>query len=180
MELKPDPIAVIDFEACSLGSGSYPIEVGVALVPNTDQPLHVWSTLIQPHSSWSSTAWDARAERIHGIPQLALSEGLSPSATLLKLNELLKPIGTALCDGGDFDRFWFERLCRAAPLIKPEFQLGHISELLIGDEQMRARLDDALALTRPPHRAGPDAARLCQALCDAGAGSRVLVAAPGS
>ncbi len=170
-------VTIIDFEACSLGSASYPIEVGVALAPRADQPLHVWSTLTSPHSSWSPGVWDVRAERIHGIAQSTLENGLSATATMLKLNALLGPLGTVYCDGGDFDRFWFERLCRAAPLITPEFQLHDVSKLFVGDQRALSCMNEALDRSPPPHRAGPDAARLCQATYDALASSSLSLLA---
>ena len=48
------PLIVLDFEASSLSDDSYPIEVGVALVLNSDGPIRVWSSLIQPCREWTS------------------------------------------------------------------------------------------------------------------------------
>lgn len=158
------PLAVIDFEASGLGSDSYPIEVGVALARAPGAVVESWSTLIRPHPTWAGAKWDGKAERVHGIPLAALADGLTPAATLTRLNALLGPIGHAWCDGGGYDQHWFERLCKAAPLVKPAFVLWDIAGLFVLDRRAHNRFADAIARTEPPHRAGPDAARVCGAI----------------
>ena len=56
------PIAFLDFEAPSLGSSSFPIEVGWA-VDGGGTEAH----LIRPAPGW--TDWSATSERLHGIAQ---------------------------------------------------------------------------------------------------------------
>lgn len=163
--LRIFPLAVIDFEASSLGSDSYPIEVGVAIATGRQADIASWSALIKPSPEWkSANAWDRRSEQVHGIRQSQLDEGLQPAEALARLNELLTPIGTVWCDGGQYDRFWFDRLCKAAPLVRPAFKLWDIVGLFALDRAAHNRFANHIAQTEAPHRAGPDAVRICKAI----------------
>ena len=48
-------IAVLDLEASALGFGSYPIEVGVAVIQNAGHPIRTWSAMIRPTEGASMT-----------------------------------------------------------------------------------------------------------------------------
>lgn len=158
-------VATLDFEASSLGSSGYPIEVGLSTV-TIDGLVSTWSVLIQSHPSWDvGSGWESKAERVHGISAAALTNGMRPAAVLAHLNMLLVAHGEVWCDGGDYDRFWFERLCKAAPLVKPTFALRDLSELDMSLDE-RTSLVELLSTSTPEHRAGADAERLCRALLE--------------
>ena len=159
------PLAVIDFEASGLGSESYPIEVGVAIARTPADEVETWSTLIRPHPTWRERgSWERKAQAVHGIAPEMLAEGMEPAAVLSRLNDLLGSIGHAWCDGGGFDQFWFERLCKGAPLVKPAFVLWDVKGLFVLDRRAHNRFAEALAGSEAPHRAGADAVRICRAI----------------
>lgn len=75
----------IDFEASSLRSASYPIEVAWN-DPTGDIEAH----LISPASIERWTDWSAEAEKIHGISRAELlKDGKSPSWICRRMNEQL-------------------------------------------------------------------------------------------
>ena len=154
------PLIVLDFEASSLSDDSYPIEVGVALVLNSDGPIRVWSSLIQPCREWTSRHdWDPAAERVHHIPASLLATGQTPSEVAKALNAIIGPVGHAYCDGGHYDGFWLK-----AARIEPTFALWDLARLFLLNRTLFRRFNALLANDAPPHRAGEDATRLCSAL----------------
>ena len=48
-------VAILDVEASALGPGSFPIEVGVALVCGPSKPIGVGAKLIRPTTDWIET-----------------------------------------------------------------------------------------------------------------------------
>ena len=48
-------IAILDVEASALGPGSFPIEVGVALIRGPSEPIGVGAKLIRPTTDWIET-----------------------------------------------------------------------------------------------------------------------------
>ncbi len=102
-------MAFIDFEASGLGPFSWPIEVGWALEDGLTDSL-----LISPAPSWSADAWDAKAERLHGISPRMLSElGVDAAEACKRLSEALAG-RTVYSDAPDWDAFWMLRLFEAA------------------------------------------------------------------
>lgn len=171
------PLACIDFEATSLSLDSFPIEVGIAIATAPGQPVLVWSTLIRPAPDWQIAAdWDRAAERTHKIPRSDLRDGRRPGEVAATVNRLVARIGQAWCDGDKYDAHWLATLYAAAGA-RPAFQLCDVSGPFARDRRLRARVADLLAAHKAPHRAGPDAARLCSALLQArfgGAAPEVL------
>lgn len=164
------PLLVLDFEASSLGPKSYPIEVGVAVATSPVDSIKIWSTLIRPGRDWLRDGdWDPASERIHGIPIEHLQTAPSAQMAAESLNLILNAVGHAYCDGGYYDAFWFERLFKTAS-IEPEFELWELSRLFLPDPPLFYRCRDILAQSEAPHRAGPDAGRLCGALMRAADG----------
>jgi hypothetical protein len=160
----PFPFAVIDFEASSLSDErSYPIEVGFAVALSEHEPIQVWSSLIRPAPEWITRGtWSARSAAVHGITLAGLAEGATPIDVANTLNALAAKIPRWFCDGGDWDTHWLRRLFDAARTA-PSFALKDVSALIDTAEQ-RASFIDALAGIHAPHRAGPDAERLCAAI----------------
>lgn len=166
------PLVILDFEASSLGSESYPIEVGIALASNPDGPVHAWSSLIQPIRDWTFCGdWDSAAENVHHIPSSLLATGQLPFSLAKALNAMIGPLGYAYCDGGHYDGFWLERLFKAAG-IEPAFALWDLARLFVCNRMLFRRFGKILDESTAPHRAGPDAARLCGALVRADNGMR--------
>jgi len=144
--------ATIDVEASGFGRGSYPIEVGIVLA---DGSRHCY--LIAPARSW--TAWDADAERIHGISRdMLLAHGRPLHDVAWRLNELLQG-KTVYSDAWAFDMSWIGKLYDAANQAQ-RFRIADIAERV--DEQQRERwhavkceVIEELGLRR--HRASGDA-----------------------
>ncbi|RLU00261.1 hypothetical protein [Ketobacter sp.] len=143
---------ILDIEASGFGSGSYPIEIGVAM---PDGSLHVW--LIKPMEDW--THWQDSAEQVHGISrQQLLEEGWEPRQVADELNELLAG-KIAYSDGWGVDRTWLALLFYEAHVLQG-FKLDSIYGLLGESEWERwsEQRDEVLELTgMVPHRAGTDA-----------------------
>ena len=160
------PLITLDFEASSLGSGSYPIKVGIAIWRSPVAPVEIWSALIGPTARWELRGdWSARAEAIHDI---SLSEllglaALAPKDVMLRLNETIGT-ATAWCDGGDFDQHWLSELTRAAG-VQATWSLGDPAKLLsAASKEVAGAYDAFLRSNAPVHRAAGDALRLLGAL----------------
>lgn len=152
------PIISLDFEASSLGEGSYPIEVGLAIWLRPDAPVRTWSTLIVPTEAWITRGiWNAKSAEIHNIDQSELFTGLKPATVINAMNNLIRVGAAVLCDGGEYDRYWLRRLTDAADQ-DVGFLLGSWEVLTnhLSDAQMR-RFCEFQAEHPVPHRAGPDA-----------------------
>ena len=76
--MKIDDLVFIDIEASGLLPQSWPIEVGLAGIAGGS--VQTWSTLIQPHDSWSPAGWSEQSASVHGISRLALALDAVPSA----------------------------------------------------------------------------------------------------
>lgn len=153
------PVVTLDFEASSLSDRSYPIEVGVARWSAPDAPIMTWSSLIRPSPDWKRSGdWSKESEKVHGIAQSELDEGMLPRLALAKLDDI---VGDALafCDGGINDSFWMRRLSQAAGR-SPDFALGDLDGLMINlPTDMQSRAERWLSQNRVVHRAGEDALR---------------------
>ena len=160
------PIATIDFEASSLSRTSYPIEVGVCIWADPEGPIQGWSTLIRPTPEWAEHGdWNKVSAGIHRIPREALEGGLSPAATVEKLNAILAlAAGVGWCDGGAWDVYWGRTLAKASDA-KPTFKIGHIDMMTSKLDQLSMmRMLRWLDRSPPRHRARDDAERLMKAL----------------
>lgn len=161
----PWPLITLDFEASALDPRSYPIEVGICRWSTPSGPFEIWSTLIDPQSSWTAYGvWNEASEKVHGISLAQLvDEGRSPTNTVAILNELVG--GQACyCDGGSFDLDWARKLS-AVSKIRPSFKLGDWDMLmgLLPPDGYREAIQ-WIEKTPTPHRAGPDAERLMRAV----------------
>lgn len=149
-------IAFIDFEASGLGAFSWPIEVGWSYDDGVTD-----SVLISPAPEWPMTAWDPKAENLHGItPRMLADLGLDAAAACERLGAALA--GRAVySDAPDWDSFWMQRLFQAAGR-RCDIRLHDFSRLMPPlDEAAKKRLlqqADRLAPRR--HRAAEDALHL--------------------
>lgn len=165
----PWPLAALDVEASSLDDGSYPIEVGVAVWRAPETPILGWSTLIRPTADWTRRGhWSRKAAAVHGIRGEDLRDhGRPPKEVATTLDAMLAPGAVAWCDGGDYDRYWIDRLF-AATETAPRFRLGdwHRLTLRLGVEARERAL--AFREAAPArHRARPDVELLLLALAHA-------------
>lgn len=120
----PWPLVTLDFEASALHPRSYPIEVGICRWRRPSAPMETWSTLIDPHPSWTAYGiWSDERQTIHGITLAELvDEGRKPSEVVMILNDLTGG-AACYCDGGSFDLDWARKLS-AVSYIRPTFKLG--------------------------------------------------------
>ena len=143
---------VLDIEASGFGSGSYPIEVGLALGDG-----RLLARLIKPLDHW--THWQESAEQVHGISRRRLfEEGVDPRELAIELNSLLEN-QMVYTDGWGVDRSWLALLFHEAGVIQ-RFKLESIYTLL-SEEQLddwSDHRDQVLERTGMVlHRAGTDA-----------------------
>ena len=158
------PIVVLDFEASALTMESFQIEVGLAIARSPTHPIETWSSLIQPAGHWDFAAqWDPDAERLHGISRRQLRDGMPCVAVMAKVNALVPANITVWCDGGSYDAQWLAEL-EAAAGQSADFTLADLGAVIRASGPAHARFLEIMRRTKPPHRAGPDAARLCAAL----------------
>lgn len=148
-----DPIpAFIDVEASGLGSGSYPIEVG--LITSHGE---MYCALLQPDPGWRH--WDLQAEAVHHISRPILEQHGKPLADVARqVNDLLAG-QTVYSDAWGNDFAWLAKLFDAVDL-PMRFRLESSRKLL--DDAQAARWAEVkeqviaeLKLQR--HRASSDA-----------------------
>jgi len=107
----------LDFEASSLHTGSYPIQVAWNIGEEYTEYL------IRPHKSW--TDWDYNAQNIHGIAQNdLLTYGKDAKSIALVMNEALRE-QLVLSDNPAYEKYWRDRLF-AQYDIHPEFEFADI------------------------------------------------------
>jgi DNA polymerase III subunit epsilon len=150
----------IDFEASSLSSQSYPIEVGCAWIED-DRVVQV-SDLIRPDIDWEPD-WSHKSAAVHGIRRDALEQAEPAFKVAPRYAELLAG-RTVVCDAPGYDGHWLGRLLELlpqSPLPKLiDFDaLVHVALSHEGQRTVYAHL----AATSSQHRAGADAARLAAA-----------------
>lgn len=116
----------LDFEASSLASGSYPIEVAWS-----DADACIESHLISPAGITTWTDWSSSAQQLHGLTrEQLLTSGKSPMWVARRMNEQLSG-QMAYTDNPDYDGFWLEQLFKKTNGLKPAFSLGHVDDLLM-------------------------------------------------
>ena len=151
-DVGKSPVVYIDLEASGLGDRSWPIEVGWA--SGKDQPQ---SLLIAPHPDWPISAWDDKAQALHGLSIEHLKRnGLDPVQACKHLNNALAG-ETVYSDAPDWDGYWLYRLHQAARM-KQTFKLAHYAELMpvIDLNDKMALVAQANAAAPHTHRAGED------------------------
>ncbi|MEO7692247.1 MAG: hypothetical protein ABIS51_23380 [Sphingomonas sp.] len=178
---------ILDIEASALGYGSYPIEVGLALIQGTRLPIRTWSALIRPTQQWREAGvWSSESAVVHNIPfDLLEQEGRPASEICSWLNALLGRAAIVVTDAPLYDQDWLDALFRAGDCDQL-FTLLDFDALTGGfnPDQYR-RFVNLLERERVRHRAGPDALRLARSLLEAHLGypppvEEALLPAPGS
>ncbi|MFP8966605.1 hypothetical protein ACKC9G_08525 [Pokkaliibacter sp. CJK22405] len=154
---------ILDIEASGFGSGSYPIEIGVALPDGTSE-----SFLIRPEEDW--THWSEEAAAIHRISREMLQqEGLPVALVARRLNTLLAG-QKVYSDAWGFDSTWLSLLFYYAG-VNQHFRLDSLRVLLTEKQAtywgaIKDQVSRNFKLTR--HRAGDDARLLQLALRQVG------------
>lgn len=158
MQRDYEGYAALDFEASSLSSSSWPIEVGISWIEAGR--VRTWSSLIQPAPDWQVSDWSSQSEAVHNISRLRLRN--APTASEVAGEFLKKSSGlTLVSDAVPFERHWLSRLLDAGEKGPPpaieDFDTVNFS---LFEGLALDMLYERLRRTRIPHRAGPDSARL--------------------
>jgi DNA polymerase III subunit epsilon len=150
----------IDFEASSLSSQSYPIEIGCAWIEH-DSVVQA-SDLIRPDPTWPPD-WSHESAAVHGIRRGAL-EHAEPAIVIAGRFVPLLTGRTIVCDAPEFDGRWLGRLVELLPQppVMRVIDFDALLHLALSHEGQRSAYAH-LAVTSSPHRAGADAARLAAA-----------------
>lgn len=158
----------VDFEASSLSSRAYPIEVGYAWITD-DHVVHV-ADLIRPDPTWPRD-WSSESAAVPGIRRRELAQA-EPAMSVARRYAALLTGTTIISDAPEFDAHWLGRLLELLPLPPSDrlFDFDHLAHVTMSHEAQRA-VYEHLAGAPSPHRAGDDAARLAAAwLAGLGAG----------
>jgi DNA polymerase III epsilon subunit-like protein len=161
-------IAILDVEASALEAGSYPIEVGVALVRRPSEPIAVGAKLIRPTQEWlDAGAWSNSSEAVHGIPlERVKREGEPVEEVCNWLNGFLGTDTIVATDAPRYDQDWLDTLFAAAGR-EQKFRIFDFKVLTrdFSADQHR-HLAYLLGKDAPPHRAAEDALRLASKLME--------------
>ena len=161
-------VAILDVEASALGPGSFPIEVGVALVCGPSEPIGVGAKLIRPTTDWIETGvWSKSSEAVHGIPlNVVEREGEPVEKVCDWLNGLLGSNTIVATDAPGYDQDWLDTLFDAAGL-EQQFRIFDFQVLTrdFSADQHR-HLEYLLRHDTAPHRAADDALRLASKLME--------------
>jgi hypothetical protein len=150
--------AALDFEASSLSVHSWPIEVGISWIEK--KQVKTWSSLIRPHPAWDIADWSAQSEAVHQIPLLDLQD--APPAAQVASEFLTVTSGLILTsDAPEFELHWLSRLLGAGGFTSaPKIEDFHAVSFKFFSGFALDIVYEALELTKAPHRAGSDSARL--------------------
>lgn len=159
----------IDFEASSLSSDSYPIEVAWN---HSDGSIE--SHLISPADISEWTDWSIGSQAVHGLTRRELIErGKSPSWVCHRMKESISD-QTLYSDEVQFDAMWLSKLFAASNPSSHDFTIAKAETLLLdvmcpqGGDRYRAmsRLvfirSEARKLVGGHHRAASDARYLVE------------------
>jgi DNA polymerase III epsilon subunit-like protein len=140
----------LDFEASSLSSSSYPIEVAWNRIDGS-----VESHLISPAGIENWTDWSAKAEALHGLDREMLKrDGKKPSWICERMNEELAG-KIVYVEDLTFDGMWLSALFSVC-WKRPTFELKSIDEILESKRNLAALKDHARRLSPARHRAKAD------------------------
>lgn len=150
--------AALDFEASSLSAHSWPIEVGISWIE--EKQVKTWSSLIRPHPDWDISDWSPQSEAVHRIPLLDLQT--APPAAEVASELLTLASGLILTsDAPEFELHWLSRLFDAGGFAPAsDIESFHAVSFGLYTGFALDMLYETLELTKAPHRAGPDSARL--------------------
>ena len=160
--------AVLDLEASALASGSYPIEVGLALVQGAGHPIRTWSTMIRPTEAWlTDGVWSSASAAVHGISLNVLEQqGHAVGSVCDWVNTFLGAKTIVATDAPRYDQDWLDTLFNAADR-EQQFTLYDFKILTGGfSSDQHRHLAYLLSRAPVPHRAASDALRLASKLME--------------
>lgn len=157
-------IIFVDVEASGPAADSGPLELGAAWI--SDNVVKVRSSLIRPRPSWPLSAWSPQSAAVHGVPLDALASAPEADEVAETFGELFA--GSILVsDAPQYDQRWFDKLFGSRGPQLRDFH--HEAASRFGpNSNALDRLNETLARSPAPHRAGPDARRLARAWLEAG------------
>lgn len=162
-------LAVLDVEASALGAGSYPIEVGVALVRSASLPIATGARMIRPTEEWRNCGtWSSSSQSVHGISHEVLEQDGHPAEEVCDwLNSHLGTKTIVASDAPRYDQDWLDTLFDASDR-EQQFTLYNFEILTRDfDPDQHRHLKYLLDRAPVPHRAGPDSLRLASKLLEA-------------
>lgn len=161
-------VAILDIEASALETGSFPIEVGIALVQGPSDPIGVGARLIQPDIAWLKRGvWSKSSEAVHGLSLEHIKrEGEAVEDVCDWLNGFLGANTIVASDAPRYDQDWLDTLFAAAKR-EQMFRIFDFEVLTrdFGVDQ-HGHLSYLLRKTKAPHRAAADAWRLASKLME--------------
>jgi hypothetical protein len=153
-----EKFGILDFEASSLSSRSWPIEVGISWIESGR--VETWSSLIRPDPDWDITDWSMKSQNVHQIPLVDLQSALSARCVAKHCLKLTSGL-TLVSDAPEFERHWLTRLLETSEVnIAPAIEDFDTVSFANFDGFALDMLYEKLERTKVPHRAGPDSARL--------------------
>jgi hypothetical protein len=159
-------IIFIDFEASSLSTETWPIEIGLAWIDPAGR-LQAEGRLIRPDAGWPQDDWSAESQRVHGIARTEL-DNADPAAEVARW--AVRTIGhaTLVSDAPVHDQVWLDRLTGTIggdPALRIEDFDRAARTWFVGDPVNHAlvALYDELRRHPTPHRAAADARNLARA-----------------
>ena len=151
----------VDLEASGLGEDSWPIEIGFAWIEGGR--VRWASKLIRPEPGWPRSAWSSESAVVHGITMTELHRA-EDAADVARWAAAVMGNRVVVSDAPSYDGVWLDRLLAAAGLVeRPPLR---DFDVLVSRRHRWPELERVYAeldATPPPHRAGPDAARLAAA-----------------
>lgn len=170
-------VAVLDLEASGFAHGSYPIEVGIAMVRGGSAIVSNWAALVRPTQLWMDVGlWSEQSAAVHGISfETLLEAGRAPADVCDWLNALLGFKTLVVSDAPMYDQDWLNTLFRAAG--REQLFTLHSFEVATVDfvADQHRQLRHLLRRAPIPHRAGADALRLAAALLEVHLGCPAIV-----
>lgn len=160
-------LAWLDFEASSLNPGSFPTEVGWAIISDGTVVSGGW--LIRPLPEWLAVpgTWSAESERLTGISRAMLDRDGHPVAEVVALLTATIRNRLLLSDNPPFDGYWFDLLFNAAGMTSADWTIDDADGFEAAAIRACPRRIDRLVLdiaafrdSPTKHRAEPDARRL--------------------
>jgi DNA polymerase III subunit epsilon len=151
------PLLFLDFEASSLSTESWPVEIGWAVIDGGRVVSD--SALIAPRPEWPLADWSESAFRVHGIMLDDAFLGL-PAEAAAEATDRFAGFDV-VSDNPLWEQHWLDRLRAGRPRVTVLPLRQAMAERMTADEANR--FCRALLRSTPAHRAEGDAARLAGA-----------------